>query len=90
MNKAEFIEAVAEKASVTKKEATVVVNAFQDVVTTALKSGDKVSLIGFGTFESVKRAAKQGKNPQTGEKISIPEKNAPKFKPGKSLKDALN
>ena len=90
MNKGEFIEAVATKANISKKDANLAIAAFQDVIIEALKADDKVSLVGFGSFEVVHKAAKSGRNPHTGETINIPAKIAPKFKPGKGLKDALN
>lgn len=77
------------KAGVSKKQAGDVLSAFTDTVTGALSSGDTVALPGFGTFQASKRAARQGVNPKTGEKISIPAMNVPKFKAGKALKDAV-
>ena len=90
MNKAELIAAVAAKTGATKKNAEELVNAFVDVVTETLKKGDKVQLVGFGSFEVIKRAARKGRNPQTKEEIKIPSSKAPKFKPGKALKDIVN
>ena len=90
MNKTELIAAIADKAGLTKKDAEEVVNAFTDTVTKALKKGDKVQLVGFGTFEVTKRGARTGRNPQTGETMKIAAAKAPKFKPGKAFKDALN
>ncbi len=90
MNKAELIAAVAAKTGATKKSAEEAVNAFTDVVTEVLKKGDKVQLVGFGSFEVIKRAARKGRNPQTKEEIKIPASKAPKFKPGKALKDIVN
>ena len=90
MNKSELIDAVAKKTKLTKKDAEEVVNAFTDTVTKALKKGDKVQLVGFGTFEVTKRGARTGRNPQTGETMKIAATKAPKFKPGKAFKDALN
>ncbi len=90
MNKAELIAAVAAKTGATKKNAEELVNAFVDVVTETLKKGDKVQLVGFGSFEVIKRAARKGRNPQTKEEIKIPASKAPKFKPGKALKDIVN
>ncbi len=90
MNKAELIAAVAAKTGATKKSAEEAVNAFVDVVTETLKKGDKVQLVGFGSFEVIKRAARKGRNPQTKEEIKIPASKAPKFKPGKALKDIVN
>ena len=90
MNKTELVDAIVNDAKVTKKEAEAVVNAFTANVTKALKKGDKVTLIGFGTFEVGKRSARTGRNPQTGETIKIKAAKAPKFKAGKALKDAVN
>ena len=90
MTKAELISSVAEQAGLKKVEAEKEVSAFIASVTTALKSGDKLSLIGFGTFSTAKRAARKGQNPQTGKKIDIPAATVPKFKPGKTLKEAVN
>ena len=90
MTKAELISAVAEKAGLKKVEAEKAVAAFIDTVTGALKKGDKLSLVGFGTFATAKRAARKGQNPQTGKKINIPAATVPKFKPGKTLKEAVN
>ena len=90
MNKTERVAAIADKAGLTKKDAEEVVNAFTDTVTKALKKGDKVQLVGFGTFEVTKRGARTGRNPQTGETMKIAAAKAPKFKPGKAFKDALN
>ena len=90
MNKAELVQAMAAKTEQTKKVTEETLNAFVDVITETLKKGDKVQLVGFGSFEVVKRAARKGKNPQTGEEIKIPASKAPKFKAGKALKDAVN
>ena len=90
MNKAELIAAIAAKTGDTKKAAEASVNAFVEVVTDALKEGDKVQLVGFGSFEVRKRAARKGRNPQTKEEIKIPASKAPVFKAGKSLKEAIN
>ena len=90
MNKAEFVEAIAKEAGLSKKDAAAAVDAYTAVVTKTLKKGDKVTLIGFGTFETAKRAARTGRNPQTGAAIKIKASTAPKFKAGKALKDALN
>ena len=90
MNKVELVEAMAKKAGLSKKDAEAAVKAFTDVVTAELKKGGKVQLVGFGTFEVAKRAAREGKNPQTGAKIKIPASKAPKFKAGKALKDTVN
>ena len=90
MNKTEFIAAVAEKAEISKKDSEKALKAFVDVVAEQLKAGDKVQLVGFGTFEVSERAAREGRNPQTGETMTIAECKAPKFKAGKALKDAIN
>lgn len=90
MTKAELISSVAEQAGLKKVEAEKAVAAFIASVTSALKSGDKLSLVGFGTFSTAKRAARKGQNPQTGKKIDIPAATIPKFKPGKTLKEAVN
>ena len=90
MNKAELIAAIAAKTGDTKKGAEASVNAFVDVVTEALTEGDKVQLVGFGSFEVRKRAARKGRNPQTKEEIRIPASKAPVFKAGKALKDLVN
>ncbi len=89
MNKTELVAALAEKANVTKKDAEGVLNAFVETVTAQLKKGEKVQLIGFGSFETVKRAARKGLNPQTKKPITIPASKAPKFNAGKALKDAV-
>ena len=90
MNKTELVAAIAEQAGLQKKDAEKAVNALTSVVADTLKKGDKISLVGFGTFEVVERAARVGQNPQTKEKITIPASKAPKFKAGKALKDAIN
>ena len=90
MNKTEFIAAVAEKAEISKKDSEKALKAFVDVVAEQLKAGDKVQLVGFGTFEVSQRAAREGRNPQTGETMTIAACKAPKFKAGKALKDAIN
>ena len=90
MNKTEFIAAVAEKAEISKKDSEKALKAFVDVVTEQLKAGDKVQLVGFGTFEVSERAAREGRNPQTGETMEIKASKTPKFKAGKALKDAVN
>jgi len=89
MTKAELIFAISEKAGLTKAEATKALAATLESVTNALKSGDKVSLIGFGTFSVSQRAARTGKNPQTGKALTIPASKAAKFKAGQQLKDAV-
>ena len=90
MNKAELVAAIAAKTGDTKKGAEEAVNAFVDVVTKALVKGDKVQLVGFGSFEVRKRAARKGRNPQTKEEIRIPASKAPVFKAGKALKTVVN
>jgi len=90
MNKAELIEKVSSKAGLTKKDVDCAIDALVDVVTTAIKEGDKVALVGFGTFQTVQRKARKGLNPQTGKTIQIPARKVPKFKPGKVLKEAVN
>ena len=90
MNKAELIAAIAAKTGETKKTAEKLVNAFVETVTEALTEGDKVQLVGFGSFEVRKRAARKGRNPQTKEEIKIPASKAPVFKAGKALKDIVN
>jgi DNA-binding protein HU-beta len=90
MNKTELVDQIAKKADIKKAEAERALSALTDSIGTALKKGDKVSLIGFGTFEVSKRAARTGKNPRTGEAIKIPASKVPKFKAGKGLKDLVN
>lgn len=90
MNKTELVAAVAEQAEISKKDAEKALKAFVDVVTEQLKAGDKVQLVGFGTFEVSERAAREGRNPQTGKTMKIDACKAPKFKAGKALKDAVN
>ena len=90
MNKTELVAAIAEKAGLSKKDAEGAVKAFTDTVAEQLKAGEKIQLVGFGTFEVAERAARTGKNPQTGEAIKIPASKAPKFKAGKALKDDVN
>ncbi|WP_400163796.1 HU family DNA-binding protein [Brevibacillus sp. TJ4] len=89
MNKTELIAKVAETTELTKKDATKAVDAVLDAIAEALKSGDKVQLIGFGNFEVRERAARKGRNPQTGEEIDIASSKVPAFKPGKQLKDSI-
>ena len=89
MNKSELIAKIAEKSELSKKDAEKALNAFVDSVTDALVAGDKVVLVGFGSFETKKRAARKGKNPQTGAVINIPAATVPAFKVGKGLKDAV-
>ncbi len=90
MNKSELVAAIAAKTELSKKDAEKAVAAFTEVVAEELKKGEKIQLVGFGTFEVSKRAAREGRNPLTGETIKIAASNAPKFKAGKALKDALN
>ncbi len=90
MNKAELVAAVAEQAGLTKTDATKAIDAFTAVVTDELKKGEKVQLVGFGTFEVTKRAAREGRNPQTGATMKIAASKAPKFSAGKKLKDEVN
>ena len=90
MNKAAHIAAMAEKAGVSKKDAEASLKAFTDVVAEELKKGEKIQLVGFGTFEVSERAARTGRNPQTGAEMTIAASKAPKFKAGKALKDSLN
>lgn len=90
MNKAELITAMAAKADLSKKDVEGALKAFIDVVTDELKKGEKIQLVGFGTFETSDRAAREGRNPQTGEPMTIAASKAPKFKAGKALKDAIN
>ena len=90
MNKSDLIAAIAAKTGETKKSAEASVNAFVEVVTKALTKGDKVQLVGFGSFKERKRAARKGRNPQTKEEIKIPASKAPVFKAGKALKDLVN
>lgn len=90
MNKNEFIDRVADLANMSKAEATRAVDAVFDAITAALKKGDDVRLVGFGTFSASRRKAREGRNPRTGETIHIPESTQPKFAAGKGLKDALN
>ena len=90
MNKSELIAAIATKTGSTKKDAEASLNAFVETVTETLVKGDKVQLVGFGSFEVRKRAARKGRNPQTKEEIKIPASKAPVFKAGKVLKEAIN
>ncbi len=89
MNKAELVEKVAGEVGLTKKDVNNVVDAVTSAITDSLAGGEKVTLVGFGTFQVQKRKARQGVNPQTGEKISIPAKDVPKFKPGRSLRETV-
>lgn len=90
MNKADLVAAMAEKTGVSKKDAEASLKAFTDVVAEELKKGEKIQLVGFGTFEVSERAARTGRNPQTGAEMTIAASKAPKFKAGKALKDSLN
>ena len=90
MNKTELVAAIADKAKISKKDAEAAVKAFTEVVTKELKKGGKIQLVGFGTFEVVKRAAREGRNPQTGKPMKIAASKAPKFKAGRGLKDIVN
>ncbi len=90
MNKVELVDAIAKESKLTKKEAEAALKAFIAITTSKLVKGDKIQLVGFGTFEVSKRPARQGRNPKTGEVMKIKACKAPKFKPGKALKDAVN
>ncbi len=90
MNKTELVEVMAKNAKLTKKDAEAALKAFTDAVAKELKKGGKVQLVGFGTFEVTKRAAREGRNPQTGAVMKIAASKAPKFKAGKALKDIVN
>ena len=90
MNKTELIAAVAEQAELSKKDAEKALKAFTDVIAAELVKGEKVQLVGFGTFEVSERSAREGRNPQTGEPMKIDASKAPKFKAGKALKDEVN
>lgn len=90
MNKTELIAAIAEATELSKKDSEKALKAFTDIVEKELKAGNKVQLVGFGTFEVSERAAREGRNPQTGETMKIEASKSPKFKAGKALKDAIN
>ena len=90
MNKTELVVAMAEKTELSKKDAEKVLKAFTDVVAEELAKGEKIQLVGFGTFEVVDRPAREGRNPKTGESMKIAASKAPKFKAGKALKDVVN
>ncbi len=90
MNKTQLVEAIVEKSGLKKKEAEAAVNAMTDAIAAALKAGDKVQLVGFGTFEVKERAAREGRNPRTGETIKIAASKHPTFTAGKALKDSVN
>ena len=90
MNKAELVAAIAERTELSKKDTEKALKAFVDVVAEELKKGEKIQLVGFGTFEVAERAARTGRNPQTGAEMKIAASKAPKFKAGKALKDSIN
>lgn len=90
MNKAELVAAMADQAGLSKKDTENALKAFTDVVSSELKKGGKIQLVGFGTFEVSERAAREGRNPQSGEPMKIAASKAPKFKAGKALKDLVN
>ena len=90
MNKAELVSKMAEKSELTKKEAEMALNALMESIQEALVSGDKVQLVGFGTFETRERAAREGRNPRTKETINIPASTVPVFKAGKEFKERVN
>ena len=90
MNKTELVAAMAEQTNLSKKDAEAALKAFIDVVSEELKKGEKVQLVGFGTFEVSERAAREGRNPHTGETMEIKASKTPKFKAGKALKDMMN
>ena len=90
MNKTELVAAMAEQTNLSKKDAEAAIKAFIDVVSEELKKGEKVQLVGVGTFEVSERAAREGRNPQTGETMEIKASKTPKFKAGKALKDMMN
>lgn len=90
MNKSELVAAMAAKAEISKKDAEKALKAFEEVVTEELAQGGKIQLVGFGTYDVTERAARTGRNPQTGEPMDIPASKAPRFRAGKALKDAVN
>ena len=90
MNKTELVAAIAEKTELTKKEAEKALKAFTDIIAEELAKGEKIQLVGFGTFEVSERAERTGRNPQSGAEMVIPASKAPKFKAGKALKDMIN
>lgn len=90
MNKAELVSAIAEKSGLSKRDAEKALKAFTDVVSEELKKGEKIQLVGFGTFEVAERKERTGRNPQSGKEMRIPASKAPKFKAGKALKDLVN
>ena len=90
MNKTELVAAIAEKTELSKKDAEKALKAFTETVAEELKNGEKIQLVGFGTFEVAERPAREGRNPRTGETMKIAASKSPKFKAGKALKDSLN
>ncbi|MBR0491409.1 MAG: HU family DNA-binding protein [Clostridia bacterium] len=90
MNKSELVAALSTKTGASKKASEASLNALVDIISSTLKKGDKVQLVGFGTFETRKRAARKGRNPQTGAEMKIPASKSPVFKAGKALKDTVN
>ncbi|GIU24735.1 HU family DNA-binding protein [Shewanella colwelliana] len=90
MNKTELVAKMAESAELTKAEAARALKSFEQTVAEAMKNGEKISIVGFGSFETSSRAARTGRNPQTGKEIQIPAATVPKFKAGKTLKDSVN
>jgi len=90
MNKDDLVRSVAEQAQTTKTSASQAVNAIFDAITESLKKGDSLTLVGFGSFKATRRAARQGRNPRTGEPLAIPATTIPSFTPGKGLRDAVN
>ncbi|ABM01361.1 MULTISPECIES: HU family DNA-binding protein [Shewanella] len=90
MNRTELIAKIAESADLTKAEAGRALKSFEEAVTAAMKDGDKISIVGFGSFETSTRAERTGRNPQTGKEIKIPAATIPKFKAGKALRDSVN
>ncbi|HAG69462.1 MAG TPA: HU family DNA-binding protein [Lachnospiraceae bacterium] len=90
MNKTELVAAMAEETGLSKKDSEKALKAFTDIVAAELKKGEKIQLVGFGTFEVAERAAREGRNPQTGDVMKIKASKAPKFKAGKALKDSVN
>ena len=90
MNKAELVAAIAERTELSKKDTEKALKAFVDVVAEELKKGEKIQLVGFGTFEVSERAAREGRNPANGQPMQIAASKAPKFKAGKAIKDAIN
>ena len=90
MNKTELVAKIAENAELTKAEAARALKSFEEAITESMKNGDKISIVGFGSFETTARAARTGRNPQTGKEIQIAAANVPKFKAGKTLRDSVN